>query len=182
MITAQELRGRLGVSLDDETTFESIRQGVIKLWEKMTARKWTYVEEDVQSFACMGYVERVLHLSRRPVEEVLEVSGRLVGSKSWVVISEDNWLLDNPESGRLELLSVTVPQHYKVIYSGGYVTAPDDIREVLILQARYLAERYAGDRLFVKGQTTKDGGATFLEDSTLHPAFRSLANTYRATV
>lgn len=181
MITVAELRERVLANASHETLLAGLRSAVVALWEAKTAGKWDYVaSEQIVLRPDNGRVKSIW-LPRRPVASVTTVEERGEGSSTWTTLETDDFVIANNSTGEIERINTFWAANLRVTYSGGYTatTCPGDIKEALIIQARYMLERYDGEKLTVRGQSFGKGAVSFLEAADMHPLFKSIAALHR---
>lgn len=181
MITIEELREHVRVNPEDDHELALIRSAVIGLWERLTGGLWDAKTGDIVTLRVSSTRQVSLWLPRRPITELTTVQERDVGETSWTTLETTAFFLTNENTGEVERIGRYWKQHVKITYSAGYdeTTAPAEVRNALFLQARFMVERYDGEKLTVRGQNIGKGQVTFLESSDAHPHFKKLATNYR---
>lgn len=184
MLDLRVLRDELRVDADDDRKVVRLRDAVVALFEGRTGRSWKRQVGRQETRIRHGASQTVLYLDVKPVESIQEIVERDYGGRWSDPFAEQDYILD-PQSGRLEKLSGRWDKHVRVTYSGGIdqtgSNTPADIREALLVQAKFMHERLASDKIAVRSVATggRDGAVTFLENGPLHPLFREVAERHR---
>lgn len=181
MITVAELRAHSDINVDEDHELISLRAQVVALWETLTGGKWDLVAGEVLDYTPASNRENKLWLPRAPVASITSVEERYEDESTFTTLDSTSYILAVAAKGRVERLNSHWRPRVRVTYTGGYdeTTCPADIRDALFVQARYMRERIDGEKLTVKGQSNRQGVATFLDDSWLHARFKRLAQFHR---
>lgn len=181
MITVEELRERVSVNPESDHELSLLRDTVVSLWEDATGSLWDKTASDTVLIRANNSRQTSIWLPRRPVTALTTVEERAEGESTWTTLDSDSYFLTNDVLGEVERINRYWKTHVRVTYTAGYdeTTAPADIRQALFIQARFMVERYEGEKLTVKGQSLGKGTATFLESADLHPLFRRVARMHR---
>ncbi len=180
MIPLSDLRERLELQPRDDQRLVGLRDAVVGLWEQETGRPWLRREDYVQTIRPRDYTRKIW-LALRPVESVTKVEEILSGS-DWTELDSEGWLFVEPT---IEKLSSYFRRLVRVTYTGGVVAEPEDaeaktpadIREALILQARYLVDRHSGENAILRSKAFEKGSTSFLS-ADLHPLFKKTAQLH----
>lgn len=180
MLSISDVRAALGSNPRLEEFLEQYRQSVIKLWERRTGRTWEYSASNTQVFQSLGTGVRSLWLPNRPVASITSV--QQFEDSNWATLaSTDYFLLDDSRLDRIDgdLFEGVV----KVTYAGGYTAdnLPYDVKTALLTQIKFVAARFASDKIILKTEGF-EGGASSFETADLHPYFKAQAAHYRRIV
>lgn len=179
MISYSRLRRELNHPMDRDDELAWIRSEVVQLWERATGRLWirnaTRVDDFLQTDEAGA---RTLLLRLWPVQSIATVQVKTSESDvDWTTLVSTDWRIE----GRRELRRI---QRYweclvRVTYSGGYLDdeAPPDILRALVVQARFMRDRF-GAKLTVRSENFEGGGGVF-ETADMHPYFDATAQRYR---
>lgn len=180
MLSASEVRAALGSNVNLEPQLESIRQGVIALWERRTGRKWKLASGQTQTFSALGAGVQSLWISNGPVSAVTKVEQ--LNDGAWEELSSDSYVLvDTTRIDRTDgLLFENV---VRVTFTGGYdeTTCPYDIKTAMLTQIKFMLARMSGDKVILRTEAF-EGGASSFETADLHPYFRAQAQHYTRRV
>lgn len=180
MLSISEVRSALGSNTNLEEQLESIRQGVIALWERRTGRKWQLATGQTQIFTALGTGVQSLWIPNGPVTAVTKVEQ--LSSSTWTEITSGSYVLvDTTRIDRTDgLLFENV---VKVTFTGGYdsTTCPYDIKTALLTQIKFMLARMSGDKVILRTEAF-EGGASTYETADLHPYFKTQAQHYSRRV
>lgn len=176
MLKIEDLRRALQLPPDNDGELELIREEVVSLWESTTGRLWNIREDHVEEFSLLKNDDSIIWLNLWPIDAVSLVEVREITQSAYSELAADQYVI-GPEN-RLRRLNNFWTPNVKVTYDGGYDedTCPPDVRNVLLLQARFMKERHSNERIFAKGSSMQGGSTQFYEEAYLHPTFKRLAS------
>lgn len=175
MLKIEDLRKALELPPEKDLDLEVLRDEVIALWESVTGRLWNGRDNHVEEFSLLKDDDSIIWLNLWPITEVTKVEVRGITQSAFTELTDDQYVV-GPEN-RLRRLNAFWLYNVKVTYKGGYdeSTCPSEIRNVLLLQARFMKERHSNERIFAKGSSMQGGSTQFYEEAYLHPSFKRLA-------
>lgn len=180
MLSLSEVRKAAGSNPALEESLESLRQGVIELWERRTGHKWQKATDYVQTLAVNIYDCKSVWLSNKPVTAISKVEQLVDGA--WEELDSDSYLLvDESRLDRIDGLSFE--GFVRVTYDGGYDEddCPDDIKLALLTQIKFIIARMGGDKVILRSEAFEGGSSSF-ETADIHPHFKNQAQHYRRLV
>ena len=172
MLSLSDLRERLRLPPDQDAALGPIRDHVVGLFEAKTGAKWSFAEDHVETIFPDFERLQLLRVERRPlltltkVEEMdLEVGAAFEEQdlSGYLVIGDR----------QIRKLSGFWRRAVRLTYDAGWTeqTCPAEVREALLLQARFQQDRHGDGLLAVSSQNFEGGGGVFL-DAEVHPVFR----------
>jgi len=160
-----------------------IRAAIIGQWERLAGGRWAAETDTTEILEPLHERIRTLELPLGPVTSVTSVKERSFDDATdWAdlaALAATSYRLDG-EGRRLMKRGGFWRDEVELVYSGGYAddTAPGDILEALVLQARFMAERHAAGKIALAQQAAKDATTTYLR-ADYHPLFMETAKRHR---
>jgi hypothetical protein len=103
----------------------------------------------------------ILFLRHRPIVTITSVSRRPNARYSWELVPS-NYVVTEPDPGYIEVLDYLTGYEVQVIYTAGYASAPEDIKEAVIMQAVLLSTQDL--EVYGAGDSKKPGYLYFNDD------------------
>lgn len=182
MITLQELSARLNAGQEaQQKVIESIRLGVISLFETHTQRLWNrrvaYIDVQRPDELIRTRDRAMLWLPLYPVE-LLSISEHAHGDADAAVSSDD---IDvDAVSGRVTRVNGYWQDVVTMTITGGYTseTAPADVRESLMAQMMFCYSRLSPSTIAMASQSFQVGSTQYLS-ADFHPLFSQAMGVHR---
>lgn len=135
LTTLQTVKDDLGIDNTDDDQWIVRRINFFSdLFERLTGRKWYYVEDHVEKIGASRGDTRLVVSEHLPIEDVdkIELKGDEIDSEAyeiedkglgWIRRKEGSWSTSEPLRGRINSYPMGEPRlTYEVTYTGGYVT------------------------------------------------------------
>ena len=174
MITSSEVRSSVELNPAKDEVVTDLRLAVIALWERLTCLLWDARTDYVEIVTPNGTEDTMiwLQLQNPSIPTLIE---ELIDGTWTTVASTDYYLIRT----RLTRKTGFWASHVRVTYSGGYsaTTCPADIKRALIVQAGFMYQRLADDKLIIKAVSLNNKTGLY-EDADYHPYFRQTVAKY----
>lgn len=170
MISESELRAEMNLPEGEDFTLASIRSEVVSLFERETGRPWDRRVGHVEIFDPVYVPGRDLLLELWPVETIASVKTLGRDESTWTTRAASTYMKIGTRT--LRSLSGDWPREtaIEVTYTGGVTDAAPDIKRALIVQAQFMRQRTASEKLITQSQNFEGGAGVFLKPD-LHPLF-----------
>lgn len=180
MISLAEVRAHLRTPVADDAQLEALRLAVLADFESRTGRLWTEREDYEQTFR-IDPMDRFdpIRVKLTPVSEIA-IEEKALGDASWTARASDTYFVS--DDGCVEGIGAAWNQLVRVTMTGGYATAPVDVKQALLTQMHFQLRRTTSEKIDMErhGISSPAGGSTTtLLDPDMHPLYASACKRYR---
>ena len=180
MLSLTDLRAGLELDAKSDHDLPGIRAEVVAQWEALTCRRWDRVVGHVEEIESSVDTITTLFPEIRPVETLTSVE--YWDGSAWAAYATTAYRLS--ATGTIERLGGEVWKRLvRITYTGGHAdgSEPADVRQALIVQAKFLRGRLAPSEITLKSKAIKDASSVY-ERATYHPLFAETAKRHRRLV